>query len=161
MHITDCLFDDQTLLRLGYFTMATVANTSSMSNAQRYALLRASAGYGHPVPGPPTGAGGGGAVSGQGNLEVPISSTDDYGPVSEPTSSNTTPPPPAAPAGPIHGPAPPHKKAPNPGPKSKKPLDPMEVRTQLCVGWTISVLCNPFIPVRRNRADWDGPASFE
>jgi len=139
MHIADCLFADQTPLLLDYFTMATIANTSSMSNAQRYALLRASAGCGHPVPGPPTSAGGGEAVSGQGNLEVPVSSTDDYGLASEPTSSNTTPPP-VAPAGPVHGPTPPHKKAPNAGPKSKKPLDPMEVRTQLCVGRTISVL---------------------
>ncbi|KAG0638486.1 myosin-like coiled-coil protein-domain-containing protein [Tuber brumale] len=112
--------------------MAAVANTSSMSNARRYALLGASAGYGHPVPGPPSGAGGGAAGSGPGSFEVPVPSADDYGPVSEPTSSNTTPPPPpAAPAGSAQGPAPPHKKAPNTGPKPKKPLDPMEVNNLL------------------------------
>ena len=140
--------------------MAAVANTSSMSTAQRHALLRASASYGHPVPGSPTGAGGGVAGSGPGSFEVPVPSTDDYGPVSEPTSSNTTPPP-AAPAGPAHGTAPQQKKAPSAGTKSKKPLDPMEVRTRLCVGRTIPVHWKPSIYIRRNRADWDGSASFE
>ncbi|CUS13756.1 unnamed protein product [Tuber aestivum] len=111
--------------------MATVVNTSSMSSAQRYALLRTPTSFGHPVPGPPAGAGGGGAESGPGTFEVLAPPTDDHGPVSEPPSSNTTPPPPAAPAGPIQGPAPPHKKTPNAGPKPKKPLDRMEVNNLL------------------------------
>lgn len=133
-----------------------------MSDARRYALLRTPTSFGHSVPGPPTGAGGGGAGSGPGTFELLIPSTDDHGPVSEPPSSNTTsPPPPAAPAGPIQGPAPPHKKASNAGPKSKKPLDRMEVRTRLCVGRTISVLRDPLMSMLRNRADWNGSVSFE